>query len=430
MSARAASRNNVIAGTFVVVGVILAVAISVILSGVQERLVPSRHYIVRFTTEGGAAGLDTGSAVTVGGLKVGSVTRTRLAMEEGRTVGVEAVIRVRSDVRLDKATVAYLVQPILGGLAIINIAVPIPPESRGLLEPWEMIPGQIAPPAFLASAGYGPEQARQVQDMIRTAEETVDRIARMTARVEQDLDPDMALLRGTLEDARAAIAEIRSQVPEWTERVDSILAEADAGVGEFTGLGQDLRVRVEEARGIITDVQAFIDRNEASFDKIVADVSSVSGKLDAESVKLLNEALTSAAEGAEKFSSLATRAETLLAEESPALRRIVANFRLASDQIKLAAVEIRTKPWLLLYSPKTKELESEVLQQAVRTYADAVSDLRAASEALESATASDGSALALDRESVVQMTERIAEAFKMYQAAEQRLFDMLSASQR
>ncbi len=428
MAARMASKNNVIAGIFVVVGVILAVVISVILSGVNERLTPSRTYVVRFSAAEGAAGVDEGSPVTVGGLRVGSVTGTRLAKENGVPVGVEAVIRIPSDIRLDTGAVGYLVQPILGGLAAINIAEVAPAGegvSRERLAAEAVIPGRIAPPSFLASAGYGAEQVTQVQTMIREAGEAVDRINRITQRIEEDLEPDLALVRQTLEDARATFADIRARVPEWTQSADSILAQADEGAGEFKALGTDLRARVEEVRAVIAEVQDFLDRNQGRLDQIITDVSSVTGKLDQESVKLLNDALASAAEGADRFSSFARRAEQFLAEESPSLRRIIANFRLASDQFKLAAVEIRTKPWLLLYQPKTKELESEGLQQAVRTYADAVSDLRAASEALESAAGSDGSALALDRESVVQMTERIADAFKSYQAAEQKLFDLL-----
>ncbi len=424
MAARQVSRNNVIAGIFVIVGVILAVAVSVILSGLGAELVPSRTYVVQFSTHEGAAGLDAGSPVTVGGLRVGSVKRTQLALEGGRTSAVEAVIRVRADVRLDKGTVALLVQPLLGGLASLNLAQPLEGSGQGLLQPGEVIEGHIAPPSFLASAGYGPQQAQQVQSIIRQASETVDRIAKIAERVDAEVDPTLDLIRGTFEDARTAVSDIRAHLPEWTERVDSVLAEADGAATEFRGLGEDLRARVEEARAVIADVQAFIDRNETTFDKIVADVSSVTGKLDAESVKLLNDALASASEGADRFSALAQRADSLLAEESPNLRRILANFRLASDQIKLAAVEIRTKPWLLLYTPKTKELESEVIQQAVRTYATAVSDLRAASESLESATAAaDGG---MERESVVRMTEEIANAFKSYKEAEDRLFALLS----
>ena len=48
MASRVVSRNNVIAGLFVVGAMVLAIAISVAVSGVQKRLVPTTAYTVEF----------------------------------------------------------------------------------------------------------------------------------------------------------------------------------------------------------------------------------------------------------------------------------------------------------------------------------------------------------------------------------------------
>jgi len=74
------------------------------------------------------------------------------------------------------------------------------------------------------------------------------------------------------------------------------------------------------------------------------------------------------------------RAGTLLKEETPGIRHTLANLRLMSDQLKLTAVEVRSQPWRLLHSPTTKEMSSQVLYDARAAYAEAASDLRAASE--------------------------------------------------
>ena len=47
--------------------------------------------------------------------------------------------------------------------------------------------------------------------------------------------------------------------------------------------------------------------------------------------------------------------------------------------------EIRAQPWRLLKQPDKDDLMREPIYAAARSYADAVSDLRAASEALEAA---------------------------------------------
>lgn len=430
MSTRSPSRNNIIAGVFVVLGVVLAVAISIILSGAQERLTPTRGYDVRFATRDGTAGLEPGSVVTLGGQKIGRVTGIRVARETPDAVDVR--IAIRADLRVYEDAVAYLVQPILGGLASVNLptlgssaSVAAPLGAGPEVEPGEVIPGRIAPPSLLASAGYGEAQATQVQGLIRDAAAAVEKVNRIADRIDRDVDPTLAMIRETLEDARQVAADIRARTPEWAREVDALLASAKSAAADFDALGDDARARADAVQAIIDRVQHLIDRNADGVEKIIADVSRVTGRLDAESVGMLNAALAAAESGATRFSDAAARADRFLTEETPSLRKILANFRLASDQVKLAMVEIRTKPWLLLYSPKTKELESEVLQSAARTYAEAVSDLRAASEALEAAVAADGSPLATDRESIESMTGRISDAFKTYQQAEQRMLDLL-----
>lgn len=434
MSARPASRNNLIAGVFVVGAVVLAVASSIVLSGLEDRLTATRAYVVRFSTQEGTAGLEPGSLVNLGGQRVGRVTGISIsdAGGAGEPPAIEVGVAIRADLRVHEDAVAFLVQPILGGLASINLPTLGSPagvaSARGTgpeVEPGEVIPGRIAPPSLLSSAGYGEEQAFQVRNLIRDASEAVERVNRIAERIEREVEPTLELVQGTLTDARQIATDLRGKIPDWTARIDAALASMDAAAADFDAVGDEFRDQARMARGILADLEGVVDRNIDDVDKIIADVSSATGKLDGESLRLLNEMLTAAKDGADRFSSLVTQADQLLDEETPSLRKMLANFRLASDQIKLATVEIRTKPWLLLYSPKTKELESELLQSTARTYAEAVSDLRAASEALESAAGSDGSPLALERESIVAMTDRLAQAFKSYEEAERRLLDLL-----
>jgi ABC-type transporter Mla subunit MlaD len=430
MSTRGFPKNNVLAGIFVLAGIALAVVASVVISGAGERLIPKNRYVVRFSLEDGAAGIKQGSLVNAGGQPVGHVTGVEVAREDGRPVGVDVMIAVRSDLIFFKDAYAYLEAPLLGGMASINIPNPgkgqaTPQGEAGRLEDGGRLAGRLAPPSALAQAGYGPDQVTQVQAMIRQASQVVDRIDRLTSRVEQELDPTVSGIRAAVDDFRAVASDVRGRTPEWTARIDSTLASAEKAASGLNDAVEEAKARVADARKLIDTVQATLDRNTEHVDAIVANVESATRKVDTESLKLFNDALARGSEGADRFASLAARAENFLVEQSPTVRRLLANFRLASDQIKLAAVEIRAKPWLLLYSPKTKELESEVMYQAARSYAEAVSDLRAASEALEAASASTGSPLAMDRESIQGMQSRIKEAFAAYQKAEQGLLDLL-----
>ncbi len=413
MPIRTYSKSNVIAGVFVVGSVGIAVAISMALAGFGDRMLQTHSYVVKFSHEDGAAGLKPGSIVTLGGQKIGRVSSITVAPES-----VDVDVSIRSDLTLFEDALAYLERPILGGLASINFAdagdgsaVESPQGGRPELESGEVLNGRLAPPSVLAQAGYGPAQAEQLKEI-------VSRIDRMVEQIETR---DLETIRGALADIRAVAADVRERTPEWSARIDSTLEQAERAVSDFDTVATEMRAGVAEARKVVESAQGLIDRNAEGLDAIVANVESVTRRADAESMALLNDALRRATEGADRFASFMEQAEAALTQELPGLRRVFANARLATDQLKLATVEIRTKPWLLLYSPKTKELESELIHQTARSYAEAVSDLRAASEALQATTAANG----LSRRSIEEMTARLHEAFTAYQQAEQRLLDLL-----
>ena len=120
--------------------------------------------------------------------------------------------------------------------------------------------------------------------------------------------------------------------------------------------------------------------------------------------------------------------DSLFKEQTPEIRRTMANARLASDQLRLTLGEVRRSPWRLLYRPDQKELEFELLYDATRSYASAVSDLRAASESLQAVSTSGRSETA-DGESIESLLTGMAEAFSKYETAEQRFLQLLGANQ-
>jgi hypothetical protein len=92
-----------------------------------------------------------------------------------------------------------------------------------------------------------------------------------------------------------------------------------------------------------------------------------------------------------------------------------------SDQLKLTAIEVRSQPWRLLHTPTTKELSTQVLYDATRAYAEAASDLRAASEALQAVQNQDAAA---------EMSEQLSRSVEKYRAAEKALMDRLIAEEK
>ncbi|MFI4871167.1 MAG: hypothetical protein ACIARQ_05090, partial [Phycisphaerales bacterium JB061] len=106
----------------------------------------------------------------------------------------------------------------------------------------------------------------------------------------------------------------------------------------------------------------------------------------------------------------------------PGILRTLANARLASDQLRLATIEIRRNPWKLLARPDTKELREELFYDAARVYATAASDLQDAGASLEAILARPGGA---DEDEIRALTEELKSAMARYKQAEAGLLEAM-----
>lgn len=417
-----------IAGLFVLLSMGLAVGVSVAVSGVQKRLVPTRAYGVEFTLADGAAGLKEGSPVMLGGQEVGRVSGIEFVEQDGRAAAIRVRILVHSNIRLHTDAWAFLERPLLGSMSAINIsrvggekdpanpgAAPAPVLAEG-----QVLKGIIAPPAFLAQAGFGPDQAKQVQKIFNDVEEAVDRLNVMTQRLDSQIEPSLADVRRSLEDINAVTADARAKWTQaWSGQVDSVLASADKA-------GETLNRTLDGGEQLVASIRKTVEDNTPTLEHALKTIDEAMTKLNDEAVGKLSAALDEGKAGAEAFRQLSEDVARVVQTETPGLRKTLGNLRLAADQVKLLGVEVRRNPWRLLYTPKTKELESELLYDAARTYAEAVSDLRSASESLE-ALQNGGGEAAPDRETAEHIRQRLAEAFERYKTAEKALLEKMSA---
>ncbi len=426
--ASSVTRNNLIAGVFLIVSIVAAIAVSAVISGVGDTLRPTKRYTVRFSIQDGAPGLASGSPVALGGQTVGRVTGVRVRMEGDGAPAVEqgpfieAGIRVRSDLELPDDAAVYLVRPLLGSESWLNIANlgEAQPSDTGVLR------GQIAPPEFLAQAGYGPAQAEQVRRAIAQMTAVVERMDRITADLEPKVGPVVDSLASAANDIREVTEMARVRAPQLVDRTDQILTSASEATEKFNALLGQVQGGVEEARSVIERVRLVVDDSRPVVDRILANVESATAKVDQESITKLNEALDEGRSAASGLAESLEELNALLREHGPSLGKTMANARLASDQLKLATVEIRQSPWRLLYRPTTKELEAELVYGAAQSYAAAVSDLRAATEAVERL----GQAETSDPQALADIGETVRGAMARFESAESEFLRLLGAMGR
>lgn len=178
MSTQLISRNNVVAGLFVILSIILAVAIAFILSDVQDKFASRTEYIARFPTSVGVAGLQPGADVTFGGMTVGRVKSIHENMETDPATGMDivrshdVVIALSSDLVIYEDAYADLTLPLLGGVSRINIASPGtgayeggPEDANPTLDPGEALRGRFAP-SILTQLGFTTEEALAIKETI------------------------------------------------------------------------------------------------------------------------------------------------------------------------------------------------------------------------------------------------------------------------
>ncbi len=423
-----ATWNNLLAGTFMLTFLVVGVMVTLVLAGMREGVTQRSSYTVRFNLSDGAEGLEAGSLVKVGGRRSGKVTSLGFYRPPGSSViaAIDVIIGIDKDVTLYRNARVYLQLPLLGSQSQINIpstgdpgTLALKEGDSGVVSPGSLVEGRLSPPAFLAQAGYGEEQSDELRIILRRGAEISDRLAKLTQRAEGELDTIMPTINQTLTDLRAITAEFRAGISKWLPMIEAAIADVRGATGEALLGVQDARDVAKQFRNATGGVIKRVD-------SIAKNIDELAQKANTELYAKVQSTLTSGSTALDEFSKIGVKASSLMDELTPELRISMANARLASDQLKLALTEVRRNPWRLLYQPGKKELQEELLFDAARTYASAVSNLRGASASLEqSLAAANAQQRGVDAAMLKSIQSRIEEAFNEYRKAETKFLDQL-----
>lgn len=428
--AQRSSRNNILAGLFVVLSVLLGVWVTFMLAD-KGPGAGGMRFTIRFSMDVGAAGLGEGSSVLLGGVPIGRVVSVNIDASgpAGVPTGINVDVEVRKDLPLYENAGIYLEKPLLGSLSNINIAHAGTPElgaglvqqgSSTRIESGERVMANLAPPGFLAQAGIGPDQIKQVQGILTSIERSV-------TRVEQSVSSGSPQLDDSIAEVRTLVADARTSFGEWSKKIDSTLANAETASQKWTPLVDEAQKVVQSAQTLFEETRAILRDNRARIEETIASAQSFVNKLDKESAQQLNDALSSARSAMAQAQQAIADVQGLVSQETPGVRKILANLRLTADQLKLTSVEVRSQPWRLLHTPTTKELSQQVLYDATRAYAEAASDVRAASEALSNYAltrpqeVSSSAASAPSDDAIVELTDKLAKAMENFHKAERAM---------
>lgn len=425
MARQRSDLDNLRAGAFLIVSLIAALAIVLILVGVGDKLKARSRYTVFFPLGSEPSGLEVDSVVLVNGRPVGVVNGVRLELDPANAEPNGTYFRILVDkkIRFYGEPTAYLNRPLLGAGATLNFPTIGDAGAAPQAQPGATFKGAIAPPSFLAQAGYGPEQQSQVQDILTRSAAFANELESMVKDFRENTYPRVTQL----------VADVEARFGGWLDSGDGIVADVETATARLPAISESIESRVSEARTVIATTQEMLNENRSGVQATVDNARQATERFNAlvESLRTdtkpaIDAMLVDARSAMESARRTAERTDSLLAESSPSLRRTIANARLASDQLKFTLEEVRRSPWRLLYRPDTRELEFELLYDSARIYAASVSDLRDASAALEGAAASaSASGSTLTSRRAEDLNAELTRAFESYRAAERAFLDLI-----
>lgn len=419
MSARG-KRDLVMTGVWVVGTLVSITVIVLVLAKAGEWFERTSAYTVRFTIAEGAVGLKPGSEVRLGGQRVGRVERVKFTSDEGGVPGaIEVSVVLQADKPLYTDARFTLETPLLGSVSTLNI-FSTGTRAGGLAQAGHVFEATLAAPSFLKSAGYGEEQVTQVQAVIADARQITAQLKGMLAKIDAEvmdkrLLPSLDNVKDATADAREIASTIKSRTPGWADRITSVLSNLDEAIIEIKSISPEVKAAVAVARSMM-------ERADPKIQAALDDVKDLVHKINTDAYARVMKVV---AEGDRALTALADTAEGLRSQ-LPELRVTLANLRLSSDQLKLTMTEVRRNPWRLLYQPGKKELERELLYDAARSYAEAVSDLRAASATLEQVAAAGAAPVSAELRDALKA--QLEAAMKRYKEAESAFMNRILAN--
>lgn len=440
------NKNNVMAGLFLVGGLLLAVAMSFWLGEAGRFLGSKTRYLVHFDLITGAAGLQAGSDVTLAGQSIGRVTEIRPVLQPGEEgapvpVAIEVEILVDSTVVLYEDAFADLNAPLLGGVSSVNFSTSGtgsypggPPDANDVLDEGEVIRGRLAP-GVLAQLGLDAEAVNNLKATFAHARSIAQRVDNIAEAFEADAGVSSKTLREILADVEGFTQRLDG--PDgWGEDVDRIVTSGRDLAERLGPATERFEELVSETRAAVADARGAINDNRDRVANILGNAEAISEAVRYDSVRRVHELLDRGILAAASYGDLADQLNVVLDQQYPPIRRAIANVVSTTEQASGFVSELRAQPWRVLKQPDKEDLAREPIYAAARDYARAVADLRSAGEALDSVVSrvrADGTArapTALDAANLALLRGEIDSAFDRYKAAEEALLERMMSGSR
>ncbi len=353
--ARNKRQNNVRAGVFVTVSIILGFIVFSILTNAWDRVFKSvSPYVVVFPVEEGVGALASGSPVRLGGVIIGSVNSVTPVVTEGNpTNTIEIKFQIDQDFQLyDNATI-FAKSGLLGStswLSIVNVGSGVKATDATVL---------VGKTQSMVTQLLGDDAEINISKSLDALRRLSEALAEEDGAIGALLgSEDAAALKAAIQSARTSLSSVetitemtRQQWEEWQASVSTLLTDAQE-------LPAEVKATLKSVQDAIHQVQDGVLKN----------------------AELAMESLNTTMQNLEAMS---VEFKTSSPQWTNDLSTTVRNFKSISTRAKAAIDEISASPWRLLYRPTDREVAYEQLSAASWNLLSSLQELSEVANQLE-----------------------------------------------
>ncbi len=429
------------------VTVIVTLTFFVVLLWISQRVGGEMQHIqVRFRSSPAMPTLAPGSAVLVGGQKVGRVVSAALlpqAIEaKSEDEATEAFyVEVRAEISRSLVLRAdcqvFAEGPPLGGDGVVKIDLG---KAKETVKPGQVIQG--AEPG-----GFGAVLAAL------QGEFDASRPDSLLGQIKSQLDPDgetslLAKLMQSLNDINAVTSSLSRQMN--SEERETLLAKIHQVMDNISTTTAALRAEVDTQKptvllgkvhlamdamndglGTVAEVlksnEPRINRTFESIERTSQNIAAETDPANADSLmahfkkagRQLNESLEDI-----NIVTDTTRQVVVLNREN--INKLLLNFKEASDHIKTGVKYVLRHPWRLLNEPKLAEIKQEAIFDAARSFAEAAGQIDDAVARLKALAELHGGDIPMSDPDLARLQADLAQTRDRYQKAEEELWRQLA----
>jgi len=403
--------NELTAGLFILAA--LAVGVAVVLwvgaAGLFETTGQTVVFRVSQTT--GSLGVAEGAAITLGDAEIGRVRRVEARPGENACFYYAQLDR--DDVTIHSDANAVVVSPPIGQAKIVLLCAGVGENLADANHPVALSGGLDQVMTRINSMSENMERATLrirrelepnqagsllagIHGIVGKIDKAADSLGRLAQSVEGETvaaDPNsfVGKLHRSAGDINVATAGLTHQLdPNADQTMAAKLSRALGSVDtQFDANANDsLMMKV---RAAADDLSGMIAETRPKVKETMDSVSSAARRIDAYTKKDLGELLAGLRQANTKilkitgdFSSVSEQVKQVVATNRDNIDETLDDLALVSVNLKAASEEIRRNPWRLLYNPDRKELRSQNLYAAVRSFADGAAQLDQAISKLRS----------------------------------------------